>query len=88
MALLGLWKLEPVQLLLQPAVFGLLLAVVGATVEARIKRGQQATRITSAAPQEFLNEPTISQPGLNDSGLAESELSVPELVSQSIGESA
>jgi hypothetical protein len=60
MALLGLWKLEPVQLLIQPAIFGLLLAVVGATVEAKIKRGQQATSIASASPQEFLRDSTAS----------------------------
>jgi len=62
MALLGLWKLEPVQLLIQPAIFGLLLAVVGATVESRIKRGQQTTAVSSASPDEFVQEPTTSEP--------------------------
>ena len=54
LSLAGLWHLEAVQLLLQPAVFGLILAVVASIIESRIKRRQRASLVTFSSPSDFL----------------------------------
>lgn len=55
-AAIALWKPEPIQLLLQPAVFGLLLAIVAAVLENRTRRTQQASLVTLSSPDDFLAE--------------------------------
>ncbi|MFT5092777.1 MAG: hypothetical protein ACI93T_001598 [Porticoccaceae bacterium] len=50
----GLWRLEAVQLLLQPAVFGLVLAIVASIIETRVKRQQRASLVTFSSPSDFL----------------------------------
>ena len=54
LSLVGLWHLEAVQLLLQPAVFGLLLAFVASVIESQIKRRQRASLVTFSSPSDFL----------------------------------
>lgn len=54
LSLAGLWHLEAVQLLLQPAVFGLILAIVASIIESRIKRRQRASLVTFSSPSDFL----------------------------------
>ena len=54
LSLVGLWHLETVQLLLQPAVFGLLLAFVASVIESQIKRRQRASLVTFSSPSDFL----------------------------------
>lgn len=54
LSLAGLWHLEAVQLLLQPAVFGLVLAVVASIIESRVKRRQRASLVTFSSPSDFL----------------------------------
>lgn len=53
MALVGIWHFEPVQLLLQPALIGIGLAVVASLLESRIKRNQQLAFVTLSAPSEL-----------------------------------
>ena len=50
----GLWHLETVQLLLQPALFGLVLAIVASIIETRVKRQQRASLVTFSSPSDFL----------------------------------
>lgn len=50
----GLWHLEAVQLLLQPAVFGLVLAIVASIIETRVKRQQRASLVTFSSPSDFM----------------------------------
>lgn len=59
---LALWKPEPVQLLLQPALFGLLLAVVAAVLETRSRRSQQASLVTLSSPGDFLEDSDADVP--------------------------
>ena len=54
MALVGIWHFEPVQLLLQPAVIGVLLAFIAAVVETRIKHRQRIAFITLAPPSDVV----------------------------------
>ncbi|NQV23562.1 MAG: hypothetical protein HQ518_04255, partial [Rhodopirellula sp.] len=54
LSLAGLWHLEAVQLLLQPAVFGLILAVIASVIESRVKRRQRASLVTFSSPSDFL----------------------------------
>ncbi|MFP6762102.1 MAG: hypothetical protein VB858_00750, partial [Planctomycetaceae bacterium] len=53
---LALWQPEPVQLLVQPALFGMLLAVAAAILENRIQRSHQASLVTLTSPDDFLAE--------------------------------
>ena len=62
MAILALWRPEPVQLLLQPALFGLLLAVVAAILENRSRRSQQASLVTLSSPDDFLADSDADVP--------------------------
>ena len=54
LSLAGLWQLEAVQLLLQPAVFGLILSIIASIIEARVKRQQRASLVTFSSPSDFL----------------------------------
>lgn len=54
LSLAGLWHLEAVQLLLQPAVFGLVLAIAASVIESRVKRRQRASLVTFSSPSDFL----------------------------------
>lgn len=54
MALLGIWHFEPVQLLLQPAVIGVVMATVAAIVESRIKRRDQIAYVTLSPPSDII----------------------------------
>jgi len=54
LSLAGLWHLEAVQLLLQPAVFGLILSIVASIIETRVKRQQRASLVTFSSPSDFL----------------------------------
>jgi hypothetical protein len=54
LSLAGLWRLEAVQLLLQPALFGLILAIVASMIESRVKRRQRASLVTFSSPSDFL----------------------------------
>ncbi len=54
MALLGIWHFEPVQLLLQPALIGVLMAAIAAVVEARIKRTEQFAYVTLSPPSDII----------------------------------
>lgn len=62
MAVLALWRPEPVQLLLQPALFGLLLAIVAAILESRSRRSQQASLVTLSSPDDFLADSEADVP--------------------------
>ena len=54
MALLGIWHFEPVQLLLQPAVIGMLMAGIASFFEARIKRREQVAYVTLSPPSDIV----------------------------------
>jgi hypothetical protein len=51
-SLVGLWYAAPIQLLLQPAIVGLLLAVTAALIEGRVKR-KPAAALTLASHSDF-----------------------------------
>jgi len=53
---MALWQPEPVQLLVQPALFGMLLAIAAAILENRIHRSHQASLVTLTSPDDFLAE--------------------------------
>lgn len=53
MALAGLWRLEAVQILVQPALIGLALALVLSVFEARFKKRRTASMVTLASPSDF-----------------------------------
>ncbi|MEX0718527.1 MAG: hypothetical protein WD066_18180 [Planctomycetaceae bacterium] len=52
-ALVGLWHAEPVRVLLQPALLGLLLAVAAAAIEHTIQRRRAPSIITLSAASDF-----------------------------------
>ena len=53
-ALVALWYMEPVQVLLQPALLGLLLAVVAALIEGGLKRQRAGAVLTLSSPSDFV----------------------------------
>jgi len=53
-ALLGVFYATPVQVLLQPAAIGVLLAIVGAAIQGRIKRRLRPLAVTLASPSGFM----------------------------------
>ena len=72
MTVLGLWHLEVVQLLIQPAFFGLLLASAAAWIESRVRRGQQASLVTLSSPSDFLPQgSSVESPKLLDQSVNE-----------------
>ena len=69
MAVFGLWHLEAVQLLSQPALIGLFAAVGAAMNESRVRRRERAALVTFSTPSDFLTpgssrEEVIGEPHL------------------------
>ena len=60
LCVIGLWYAEPVKLLLQPAVLGLLLAVSAASVEGFLKRRRKQPILTLSSPSDFVMPATAS----------------------------
>jgi hypothetical protein len=56
LAATALWQPEPVQLLVQPAIFGMLLAIGASILENRTRRSHQASLVTLTSPDDFLAE--------------------------------
>jgi hypothetical protein len=52
-ALCGVWYMAPMQVLLQPAGLGLLLAIVAVLMDASVKRQRQADVMTLPSPSEY-----------------------------------
>ncbi|MDA0282788.1 MAG: hypothetical protein O3B86_05490 [Planctomycetota bacterium] len=73
LSLAGLWHLEAVQLLLQPALFGLLLAVAASAIESRVKRRQRASLVTFSSPSDFLVPGSSREEIIHDESKAVSE---------------
>ena len=57
----ALWYTAPVEILLQPAVFGLLLAVVAAMINGTSRKRRESKLLTMAAPSDFIPPPSISE---------------------------
>ncbi len=53
-SVIGLWHLESLQLLAQPAVFGLLLAVVGTLIDVRARQRMKSSYVAYSSPSDFL----------------------------------
>lgn len=53
LAIAGLWFTTPVQLLLQPAILGLLLAMAAAWIDGSLKRRRPAAFLTLSSPSDF-----------------------------------
>jgi hypothetical protein len=53
-ALAALWFLEPIQLLLQPAILGLLLAFAAAMIDEFYRRRHSSTILTLSSPSDFV----------------------------------
>ncbi|MBI1310642.1 hypothetical protein GC176_04975 [bacterium] len=53
-SVVGLWHLESLQLLAQPAVFGLLLAGVGTLIDARARQKQKSSYVAYTSPSDFV----------------------------------
>jgi hypothetical protein len=53
-ALIGIWYPAPVQLLLQPAILGVVLALVAASIESYLKRSSRAVTVTLASSSGFM----------------------------------
>ncbi len=53
-SVIGLWHLESLQLLAQPAAFGLLLAVVGTLIDARARQRLKSSYVAYSSPSDFL----------------------------------
>ena len=56
LAAIALWQPEAVQLLVQPAIFGMLLAIMASVLEHRTRRSHQASLVTLTSPDDFLAE--------------------------------
>ena len=52
-AVIAVWFPTPVELLLQPAVLGLLLAVVAAMINSVLRRGKRTPVLTLSSPSDF-----------------------------------
>jgi hypothetical protein len=53
-SVLGLWHLESLQLLAQPAMFGLLLAVIGTLIDARARQRLKSSYVAYSSPSDFV----------------------------------
>ena len=53
-SVIGLWHLESLQLLAQPALFGLLLAVVGTLIDVRARQRMKSSYVAYSSPSDFL----------------------------------
>jgi len=60
-SLLGVWFAAPVQVLLQPAVLGLLLATLAAAIDGYVKRRSRSVTVTLTSPSGFMT-PSSSHP--------------------------
>jgi hypothetical protein len=60
LALMALFFTEPVQLLLQPALLGVGLAVIAALIESRLRRERQAAILTLSSPSDFVGPASAS----------------------------
>ena len=54
LTLAGLWSMAPLQLLLQPGLFGLVLAVAAAVIDGYLKRKRTSTILTLSSPSDFV----------------------------------
>ncbi|MEX2287110.1 MAG: hypothetical protein WD648_08480 [Planctomycetaceae bacterium] len=54
LAILALWFSAPIKLLLQPAVLGLVLAVVALSIDSLLKKRKTSTVLTLSSPSDFL----------------------------------
>lgn len=57
----ALWYAAPVEVLLQPAVFGLLLAVVAALINGASRKRRDTKLLTLSAPSDFIPSPSYSE---------------------------
>ncbi|MCA9019930.1 MAG: hypothetical protein KDA74_07315, partial [Planctomycetaceae bacterium] len=57
----ALWYTAPVEVLLQPAVFGLLLAVVAAMINGTSRKRRESKLLTMSAPSDFIPPPSIAE---------------------------
>ncbi|WP_232107367.1 hypothetical protein [Gimesia alba] len=57
----ALWYAAPVEVLLQPAVFGLLLAVVAALINGTSRKRRESKLLTLSAPSDFIPPPSYSE---------------------------
>ncbi|QDV49191.1 hypothetical protein Enr17x_12080 [Gimesia fumaroli] len=56
----ALWYAAPVEVLLQPAVFGLLLAVVAALINGTSRKRRESKMLSLSAPSDFIPPPSYS----------------------------
>ncbi|MHC4877615.1 MAG: hypothetical protein ACYTGL_14060 [Planctomycetota bacterium] len=59
-SVVGLWHLEALQLLAQPAVCGLLLAAIGTLIDSRARQKQKSAYVTYSSPSDFMVPPGSS----------------------------
>ncbi|MFK7777438.1 MAG: hypothetical protein QM501_04875 [Gimesia sp.] len=57
----ALWYAAPVEVLLQPAVFGLLLAIVAAFINGSSRKRRESKQLTLSAHSDFIPPPTYSE---------------------------
>tara|TARA_R110002111_G_scaffold168038_1_gene233886 strand:- start:188749 stop:192159 length:3411 start_codon:yes stop_codon:yes gene_type:complete len=57
----ALWYAAPVEVLLQPAVFGLLLAIVAALINGSSRKRRETKMMTLSAPSDFITPPAYSE---------------------------
>ncbi|MEQ9065392.1 MAG: hypothetical protein RLO18_01650, partial [Gimesia chilikensis] len=57
----ALWYTAPVEVLLQPAVFGLLLAIVAALINGTSRKRKETKLLTMSAPSDFIPPPSFSE---------------------------
>ncbi len=57
----ALWYAAPVEVLLQPAVFGLLLAIVAALINGTSRKRRETKLLTLSAPSDFIQPPAYSE---------------------------
>jgi hypothetical protein len=87
-AVLGIWYPAPVQLLLQPAILGVVLALVAAAIESFLKRNSRGVTVTLTSPSGFMT-PASSHPRSPAVGVGSNEftsLRSPPETSQASGQ--
>ncbi len=57
-SLFGIWFAAPVQVLLQPAILGLALAIIAAAIDSFVKRRSRSVTVTLTSPSGFVNAPS------------------------------
>ena len=68
LAVVGLWHSHSVQLLLQPAIFGLLLAIAAAAIDGYVKRKRSSSILTLSSPSDFV-APVSTESGFDHAAL-------------------